>query len=261
MRVEGSGRRELILRRRPMPEDLALVELWRVRVGDQVRAYAEHWHALDASERHRASSFRNEADRQRSVIARGTLRVLLGHRLQIEPPDVSFGSNDFGKPVLATHQALHFNTSHSGDWIIHGLSATTPLGVDVQAQLPEPFVPDDFDRVLAAPELERLRSLPASSRRAAFTELWVCKEAYVKALGEGLSRALGEICIAPLEHGGYALLRDQNPGGMAGPWTLCMIDFGTGYAGCLAYPGAQRSVRLLDYSESSAGTGPPRAFP
>jgi len=242
-----------------MPDDLPLVELWRVRVGDQVRAYAEHWHALDAGERHRASSFRNEADRQRFVIARGTLRVLLGHWLRIEPSAVSFSSNDFGKPTLATGHPLHFNTSHSGNWIVHGLSSAGPLGVDVEAGLPEPFAPDEFERVLAPAELERLRSLPASRRSAAFTELWVCKEAYAKALGEGLSRALGEICITPLEHGGYALLRDQNPGGIAGPWTLCMIDFGTGYAGCLAYPGTRRSVRLLEYSEGAPGAGLPRA--
>lgn len=232
------------------------VDLWRVRVDRQAHAHARHWAQLDAGERRRASGYRHEADRLRYVISRGTLRALLGRLLQIEPASVAFGSGEFGKPFVAAHHGLHFNTSHSGDWVLHAFSSDVPLGVDVQALPPEPLDLEDFRRVLAAPELDRLRSLPMAQRRAVFVDLWVCKEAYVKAIGQGLNRTLRDICIAPLERGGYALLDDCDPGAGRGAWTLAMIDLGPAHAGCLVHPGPPRRLRIHDYAgDPDAGDG------
>ena len=225
------------------------VDVWRVSVATQVHAFAHHWRQLDAGERQHASSCHNEADRLRYAISRGTLRALLGQRLQIEPARVTFGSGEFGKPFVSAQHRLHFNTSNSGDWVLHGLSSATPLGVDVEALLPDPLELEEFDRVLARQERNHLLSLPTARRSAAFIDFWVCKEAYVKAIGQGLNRALRDICIGPLEGGGYELLHDRNPGGSGGAWTLVMIDLGPTHAGCLAHPGPPRRLRIRDYTD------------
>ena len=224
------------------------VDLWRVRVAEQVHAFAHHWRQLDASERQRASSYHKEADRLRYVISRGTLRALLGRQLQIEPARVAFGASEFGKPLVAAHHGLHFNTSSSGAWVLHGFSSASPLGVDVEALLPDPLELAEFDHVLAPQELNRLLALHAARRSAAFIDLWVCKEAYVKANGQGLNRTLRDICIGPLDGGGYGLLHDRNPSDAGAAWTLAMIDLGPAHAGCLAHPGPPRRLRIRDYT-------------
>ena len=241
----------------PMPdlvpgEAIHGLDVWRVSVDEQVHAFVHHWRQLDASERQRASGYHNETDRLRYVISRGTLRALLGLQLQIEPARVAFGSSEFGKPFVAAHHGLHFNTSHSGDWVLHGFSSATPLGVDVEALLPDPLELEEFDHVLAPQELNCLLSLPTARRSAAFIDFWVCKEAYVKAIGQGLNRALRDICIGPLEGGGYGLLHDRNPGGAGGAWTLVMIDLGPAHAGCLAHRGPPRRLRIRDYTDDPA---------
>ncbi len=235
---------------RPAPDAMAAVtphvDLWRVFVPQHLPAFESHWRRLGTLERQRAATFHHESDRQRYVISQGSLRGLLGQQLGIDPARVAFDRGEFGKPVLATHPALHFNTSHSGDWIVHGVSASTPMGVDVEAIQPDAIDLDEFRHVLTKPEMERLRSLPTALRNPAFISTWVRKEAYVKATGRGLSQPLGDICIEPLEGGGYRLLHDHHPDTAGAKWNWLMLDLGPGYAGCLCYPGAPRVVHIRD---------------
>lgn len=222
------------------------VDLWRVFVPQQLPAFDSHWRRLDALERQRAATFHREADRQRYVISQGSLRGLLGQQLGIDPARVAFDRGQFGKPRLAAQIAPHFNTSHSGDWVVHGFSASTPIGVDVEAIQPDPIHLDEFRHALTKPEMERLRSLPTALRNQAFISTWVRKEAYVKATGHGLSKPLDEVCIEPLEGGGYRLLHDHRPDTAGAEWNWLMLDLGPGYAGCLCYPGAPRIVHIRD---------------
>ncbi len=222
------------------------VDLWRVFVPHQLPAFAAHWRRLDASERQRAAGFHRDADCQRYVISQGSLRGLLGRQLGIEPERVAFGRGEFGKPLLARRPVLHFNTSHSGDWIVHGFSAAAALGVDVEAIPPEPINLQDYTHVLTAHEFARLRSLPPALRNQAFINTWVRKEAYVKATGHGLSKPLGDICIEALEGGGYGLLHDHHPDTACDDWNWLMLDLGPGCAGCLSYPGPPLAVHIQD---------------
>jgi 4'-phosphopantetheinyl transferase len=106
---------------------------------------------------------------------------------------------------------------------------------------------------LAPQEMSRLRALPSAQRSAAFTELWVCKEAYVKALGEGLNRSLRDIFIAPAPGGGYALQHDR--AGTALSWNFVMVDVGLAHAACLAYPGSKRPLHIHDEVEPALQPG------
>lgn len=224
------------------------VDVWQVDVEEHRQAFPHHWQWLDLPERQRARGFLHEADRLRYVISRATLRVLLGRELQARPDRLRFGRSEFGKPFVAGGDGPHFNSSHSGAWVLHAFSNGTPVGVDVEALTAEPFELDAFDQVLSRPERQRLLELPAARRKMAFMELWVCKEAYVKAIGEGLNRNLGAISIGPLESGGYEVLDDRNPGGTGGRWTLTLLDVGPAHAACVAHPGQPVGLRLRKYT-------------
>ena len=181
---------------------------WRAHVGVEAARIDAHWRHLDAAERLRAARFRTAADRLRFVVARSGLRQLLGRRLGLPAHAVAFASNAFGKPLLRdAPQTLHFNISHSGDWVLIALDATAPIGIDVEAIRPELACLDDYDSVLSAQELQLLRALPPAQRAAAFARLWVRKEAYAKALGEGLNLSLRDVDV------GVDALPTRPPGG------------------------------------------------
>ena len=109
-------------------------EVHRLRVSAEMPRLEQHWRHLDSAERQRADRFRNEADRARFVIARSSLRQLLARRIGIASGEIRFGENEFGKPLLQhAPVALHFNSSHSGDWVLHAIDSVAPIGIDVEA--------------------------------------------------------------------------------------------------------------------------------
>lgn len=233
-------------------DGLPPLDLWRVCVQAHAAAMDDYWGLLDENERQRAARVRHDGDRRRQVIARATLRRLIGPRLQIDPARLSFGRGEFGKPWVPGAGGLHFNSSHSGDWILHGLSASVPLGVDVEAIPGAGFELGRYAQVLAPAEFERLAALDAGERARAFVQTWVCKEAYVKALGHGLTHDLRAICIGPGAGAGPVLLDDAEGGQPCGDWSFRMIDVGPAHAACVAHAGPPQALRVHDL--------PPRPF-
>jgi 4'-phosphopantetheinyl transferase len=233
---------------------IPVVTLWTFHMKEQFSLMDRHWRVLDEEERLRAARYRYEVDRSRFVVARATLRRLLGNTLDMPPEAMVFSSNPFGKPELLARSALHFNTSHSGDWVLHAFSSSAPVGVDVEA------VRDDWadllasGQVLAPAEADWLASLDEPARPAAFTGLWVRKEAYVKALGEGLSRPLKEICVIPSSAGTHERLSERDHEVPLDALSLCPIELGTGYSACVAYLGPRPDIRIQPYGSGGRPT-------
>ena len=132
----------------------------------------------------KANKFIFQEDRERCMIVYATVKIVLGTILAIETSQLSFVRNSFGKPFLQGH-LIHFNWSHSGRYALLGVHPTHPIGVDIEKIRQSIFL-DDFLHPL---EREWVDQLP-ESRSDKFCQLWAAKEAYVKALGIGLSQAI-----------------------------------------------------------------------
>ncbi|MDE5094433.1 MAG: 4'-phosphopantetheinyl transferase, partial [Trichodesmium sp. St11_bin5] len=65
---------------------------------------------LSPDEKNRANKFYFEKDKNRFIIARGTLRTILSRYLNIEPKKLQFTYSDRGKPYLKNTSIL-FNLS------------------------------------------------------------------------------------------------------------------------------------------------------
>jgi len=211
------------------------VDVWQVPVA-QCRAIAERSLALlDQTERARAARFRRAQDRIRFLVSRVTLRWLLGARLSIDPSALEFNQNPYGKPQLADPLGgLWFNSSHSGEYVVHALSTDGPVGVDVEAVPADLPGPDELRAALAPEEIATILAIPGHSRAFAFALAWARKEAYVKAIGEGLSRDPSRICIQGSQTRRSTVRYDLNAPYVTGDWVLADLVFDRQHAGCVA---------------------------
>lgn len=196
------------------------------------------WAVLDPQERERAHRFLRRDDAARYIVGHARLRQRLGARLGVAPQDLQFTENIHGKPMLdGLTCAPHFNLSHSGDWVLIAIDEHDPVGIDVEAVRPNMSQIDDFRGVLAPEEQEWLDRMPADERARAFARTWVRKEAYVKALGEGMSRELRSIAVVDGPHGHPVMLYDRNTSGNDPSWRLADLTIDDAHVACLAYHG------------------------
>ena len=86
--------------------------------------------------------------------------------------------------------ALEFNLSHTEDMILCAVTVGCPIGVDVEdTSRPADFLPL-ARRFFHPAETALLENLSADQLPLAFYRLWTLKEAYLKALGAGLTGRL-----------------------------------------------------------------------
>jgi len=178
------------------------VDVWLADLDSESSQVGEYFKNLSAEEQTRASRFRAEQDRQRYIVAKGILRSLLQRYLGMEASQISIVKEPNGKPELKDiHPAgrLNFNQSHSANFGVYALSWNRRVGVDLEQVRPLPDLEPMAELVLTEKELKLLRSLSKEKQMPAFFSAWTRKEAFVKALGEGLSRSLKsfEIAIPP----------------------------------------------------------------
>ena len=95
---------------------------------------------------------------------------------------VNYGEH--GKPALVLYPELRFNISHA-DGIAAAFVSEYECGVDCERV--REFDPRVMKRVCSETEQAAINSAPENGRDLLFFGLWTLKEAYVKALGRGLS--------------------------------------------------------------------------
>jgi 4'-phosphopantetheinyl transferase len=192
---------------------------------------------LSDDERRRAQRFVFKRDRNRYVVARAQLRKLLGERLQISPESIEFCYGEYGKPALAnqpTDQPLYFNVSHSDDVAVYAFSRSLEVGVDVEA------ITDMSDRDEVAAhcfsnhEITKYRQLDDSDKPLGFFNCWTRKEAFVKALGDGLQCPLNsfDVTLSPGEPA--EILRIGEHSGRECGWKLFSFAPLPGFVGAVA---------------------------
>lgn len=236
----------------PPPESLLLnsgeVHVWRIRLEQPAEMHDSFLRTLEPDEHARANRFHFEKHRRHFVTARGFLRALVARYLQIKPEDVRFAYGLYGKPALtAEHSGLHFNASHSHELAVYAFVQDHEIGVDVE-YVNEDFASEDIARhFFSAYEVRTLMALPTAERAAAFFRCWTRKEAYIKAIGSGLSHPLDEFDVTFAPNEPAALLRVQRDPESVARWALIDLDAGAGYAAALAVDGP---VHLLQKFES-----------
>jgi len=184
---------------------------------------------LSDDEHEKQQRFRTQALQDHYVLSRGILRETLGQALGRAPERLTFAYGEHGKPYLPD-RGIEFNLSHSHDYLLIGLS-DQPIGADVEHERASLEPMSLAQRFFADSEIAWLESLPESDVLRGFYQLWVCKEAVIKAIGVGLNASLKDIEIA-IEDGPARLLNTPENGE-----GLCvqLIDAPVGYHAAVCF--------------------------
>jgi len=164
------------------------VHVWGARLDVPEAQPSRLESVLSAEEIARADRYHRALDRRRFVGARGILRLVLGRYLQEDPARIRIEGEPGEKPALAANdRRLRFNLSHAADVVAIAVADGREVGIDVES--PERAIRCDVisARYFPPEEHAELRRLPEAERGAAFLRSWVCKEAFAKATGRGLS--------------------------------------------------------------------------
>jgi 4'-phosphopantetheinyl transferase len=188
---------------------------------------------LSANEKDRGNRFYRERDRCRFIVAHGALRTILAEYLHADPREFCFASGRSGKPFLPA-TSLRFNVSHSGELAVVGVAFEREVGIDIEEHRDVTDALRIAVRFFAAGETERLQRIADDPvmLTTSFLRCWTRKEAFVKAVGQGLSYPLDsfEVSFHPDETDDFRLPPDQDVS-----WRLRSVDAGPGYHGALAF--------------------------
>lgn len=200
---------------------------------------------LASDEHDRAARYRFSHDRRQFIAARGLLRLILSRYLGRGPETIAFQYSAQGKPEVAS---LQFNVSHAGGLVLYAIARSRRVGIDVEQIRALPDADQLVDRFFSAREVAAYRSLPAGARPEAFVTCWTRKEAFIKALGQGLSHPLDAFDVTVHPDHPPTLLTLRGDPSAAAHWRLQALPIGAGYAATIAAESPPWQLACLDAS-------------
>jgi 4'-phosphopantetheinyl transferase len=151
---------------------------------------------LDKEERERYYRFKFSRNRLEYLLAHALLRSCLSYYGNLDPEDWVFSKNPYGKPEVDTKHhssGLRFSISHTEGLVACAITPCSDIGVDAEIITPKRNLRSVAKSICAPPELLELDRLSAEAWYQRFYDIWTLKEAYVKALGLGLSLPLQHV--------------------------------------------------------------------
>jgi 4'-phosphopantetheinyl transferase len=176
-----------------------MIGVWCMALQSPSAANLATWcGCLDATELDRASTFRFAPDRATYVAAHWLLRTARAAAGGLPPQAWRYTTDPSGKPRIALELGraeLQFNLSHTRGFVACAIGRGSEIGIDVE-RLDRMNPGLDIARHFFSPaEIALLGNAPEERQRETFFRLWTLKEAFIKATGEGLARALDSFSL------------------------------------------------------------------
>lgn len=207
---------------------------------------------LSDDERKRLLTIWFERGRRQFVVGRAALRNILSRYLDVDAKRTAFEYDRHGKPVLSISynpMGFHFSVSHSVDWLVCAVARGRPVGVDIEYQRSAINHRQIAGRVFSPAERHSFRRVPACAKEDVFFNVWTRKEAYGKAIGQGVFYALSEIDVTLRTEEPPQLLRALSEPYPA-RWSLQNLYVTKRYAGALAVVGPVHELALWEWNRS-----------
>jgi 4'-phosphopantetheinyl transferase len=221
------------------------VHVWCIKLNEEPSTVAIAYSILSEDERERSARFRFPSLLSAFVLSRGILRLLLARFCDRAPSDLKFTYGQHGKPILADCGCpISFNMSHSDGIAACAITVGGEVGLDIERHRLLPDMEQIARRFFSPMEYRELMSLAELEREGAFFNCWVRKEAYIKALGGGLSIPLDsfQVSLVPGQPSTLVHVRDKR--GEAREWSIQEFSPSLGYSGAVAFKDRRCLVRV-----------------
>ncbi|MER5845432.1 4'-phosphopantetheinyl transferase superfamily protein [Streptomyces prasinus] len=137
------------------------------------------------------------AVRHRFAASRLAVKYTAAAALGTEPVALDLAYTPGGRPYLRGFGQLDVSLTHCEDLIAVSVSRTGRIGVDAEPSRTRPPAEGFLGHVCTAAERAGLGLLSEREQHRARLRLWTLKEAYSKALGQGLSLGFTEFGFTP----------------------------------------------------------------
>jgi 4'-phosphopantetheinyl transferase len=178
--------------------------------------FNDYLQELPYSIRERVTGFKNWQDAERCLLGHCLLKHAMNY-LKLDTYSLNeLQYTEFEKPFF--DDLISFNISHSGKYVVCGISINSKIGVDIEEM--EPVLIADFENQFSAMEWKEIKK---DDTTATFYKYWTQKESFLKAIGLGVNAELKNINFVD----GKINWEDQN-------WYVKQIYIDEGYVCHLA---------------------------
>lgn len=222
-----------------------IMQVWAAWLNLHSAVLAKLETSLAADELERAGRFVFDRDRHTYIASRGILRQLIGNYVGLPPEILNFTYNKQGKPFLNSDCGgdwLNFNLAHSNQLALYVFCSGTVVGVDVECARDVVDMHQVAACTFSTVENMAWQSVPALQRVEAFFNCWTRKEAFIKALGLGLSYPLAnfDVTLHPQQPARFLRIEGEVVEG----WGLIDLRPADRFVGAVAAPMPQFEVQL-----------------
>jgi 4'-phosphopantetheinyl transferase len=178
---------------------------------------------LSQEEQERINKFKFQLLRGRQIVSRGLLRRFISKYISIDPKEVEFTYNKYGKPLLNTKQNkvnLQFNISHSENLGIFAFAIKNSVGVDVEEVRELLNLEGMVELFMSQFEQRWFSEVAPVKRNEVFYNLWTVKEAFIKAIGTGFSFPLVNVEVKINGDNKCEFHQIKGESGLSGKWKV-----------------------------------------
>jgi 4'-phosphopantetheinyl transferase len=227
------------------------VDLWRVNLKLPEAGRRQSLRdTLSEDENARADRFHFQAHRDNFLVGHAALREILSNYLSLAAKDITFRNNKYGKPEIDKRlnpNNLQFNLSHSADWALIAVTIGRRVGVDVEHIRPDVECLSLAQSYFSRSEYQSLLLLDEQACRRAFFACWTRKEAFIKAIGEGLSFPLADFSVNTSPDDLPAMEIIENSAYSISDWTFATCSPSKEYFGTVVYEKTPCSVNCWNW--------------
>lgn len=213
------------------------IHIWSAALNQLDSSLSKFIQTLSIDERIRAARFHFDRDRNHFIVKRGILRTILGSYLNVEANRLQFCFGKNGKPSLADalgNKTIGFNVSHSNGIALFAFVRDYEIGVDIERIRDIPEMDEIVEQFFSPKENAVFRSLPESEKKEAFFNCWVRKEAFIKAIGDGLYYPLDKFEVSLVAEQPANLVSIKEDSRAASRWSIQELKLSSGFAAAFA---------------------------
>lgn len=171
------------------------IHVWIIQWKKMQQWILVNWNVMEPEDRTAVSKYRYYDDCMRSAAGRLLARTLLAEYSELPVNQIRVRREKYGKPIMESslgRNLIKYSVSHSGEMVVLAFTKGGSIGIDIEEQKRIPEYKDLASNIFAPEESSRIIK---SKNSGLFYTYWTAKEAYLKALGLGLSKSLKSFYI------------------------------------------------------------------